>query len=429
MAQLQDCGQNKRTRMIYIFVLVCLLLLLYRYDIKESEEHKNFWYSFVLLTLIVISGLRYRIGGDTVNYLYAYYHDVPYIWDISYSAWESQRYEPLFFLFLSVGKSLGLRFFVFQLMHATFVNGLIFAYIKKHSNYPFTCVFFYFIWMYAIYNFEELRASMSIAICLFANDYIIDKKIQKGIFIYLIGSLFHYSTIALVITPLFLFLKMNLIGGIFLIFAFVMGYVIQSRFGDYLMLFELNDQMAEKAANYANSDFYFEQRITLRGSLFLIVPYLLYSTISSFFLRSSRESNDEKDISLMKLEPLVILGLTFVLFSVPMPICYRFVRFYIIYFVLYFSFLFCRWIKNSSRISAPIALLRSLILFVPMFNLISHIYKDPIRESSKTSPYYPYEKYYPYSSVIEKSVDNRREKLYNHLVSIEVSIKPNTDEY
>lgn len=391
---------------------------------------KEYWYGIALLALITVSGLRYRIGGDTINYLYSYYYDIPYIWNVTYASWEAQQYEPLFFVFTCAVKSLGVSFFVFQFLHAIFVNSLIFAYVKKHSSYPFTCIFFYFIWMYALYNFEEIRASMSIVICLFANDYIIEKKWYKGIFLYLIGSLFHYSSIALLITPFFLLLRVNLFGIIFLLFVFLMGYVIKSKFGDYLMLFELNDQMAEKASNYANSDFYFEQRMTFIGSIFLIMPYLLYSFVSVLFLKNSKVLYDEKGIALLQFQPLLILGLTFVLFSIPMPICYRFVRFYIIYFILFFSYLFCGWIKSSNlQVSAPIALLRSLIIFIPLFNLISHIYKDPIRESSKTNPYYPYEKYYPYSSVIEKSVSQRREELYNHLVSIDIYIKPNDEEY
>lgn len=403
---------------------------MYHYDIKGNEIRKELWYGFSLFMLIMISGLRYRIGGDTINYLYNYYHLIPCVWDINPSSYDAVQYEPLFFLFNSVVKSFGVRFFVLQFLHAAFVNGLILLYMKKHSNYPFTCVLFYFVWMYPMYNFEEMRASMSLVICLFANDFFIAKKWYKGILLYLLGSLFHYSAIVLLlVTPFFFFLRMNLFGGLFILFSFALGYVIQSKFGDYLMLFELNDQMAEKASNYANSDFYFEQRLSVRAIMILVIPYYIYSFIAAFFLNKNKNTTDGKDNYLMQLQPFLVIGLIFVSFSVSMPICYRFIRFYIVYFILYFSYLFCGWIKKSQQISAPIALLRSLILFIPIFNLISHIYKNPIRESSNTSPYYAYEKYYPYSSVIEKSVNTRREKLYNHLVSIDINIKPNDEEY
>ena len=416
--------------MIYLVVLVLLIFLMYHYDIKGNEAKKNFWYGFTLFALIMISGLRYRIGGDTVNYLYNYYHSIPCIWDISSSNYDEVSYEPLFFLFNSLVKSLGARFFIFQLLHALFVNGLIFLYIRKHSNYLFTCVLFYFVWMFPMYNFEEMRASMSLSICLFANDCYIERKWLKGLLLFIVASLFHYSAIViLVITPLFLFLRINLFGALFLILSFAFGYVIQSKFGDYLMLFDMNDQLASKASNYANSDFYFEQRISFRGFLVLIAPYFFYSIVALLFLRKRAELIDKKYCSLIRLQPFIMLGLFFLLLYVPMPICYRFTRFYIIYFILYFSCLACGWIKTSPQISISIALLRSFILFVPMFNSISHIYKDPIRESSATHPYFPYEKYYPYSSVIEKSVSDRREQLYNQLTSIEISIKPNAEEY
>ena len=416
--------------MIYLAILVLLLFLLYYYDVKGNEARKDFWYGFTLFALILIAGLRYRIGGDTVNYLYNYYHAIPCIWDISSSNYDEVSYEPLFFLFSSLVKSFGVRFFVFQLLHALFVNGLIFLYFRKHSNYPFMCVLFYFVWMFPMYNFEEMRASMSLVICLFANDYYIERKWLKGLALFVVASLFHYSAIILlVITPLSLFLRVNFIGGLFLIFSFALGYVIQSKFGDYLSLFDMNNQMAVKASNYANSEFFFEQRMSARGFLFLILPYFFYSFVAVLFLRRKANMSDKKDDSLIRLQPFLMLGLTFVLFSIPMPICYRIIRFYIIYFILYSSFLFCNWIRSSGQISAPIALLRSLILFVPLFNMISHTYKDPIYESSTAHPYYPYEKYYPYSSIIEKSISERREKLYNQLGSIDINIKPNADEY
>lgn len=403
---------------------------MYHYDIKGNEIRKEFWYGFSLFVLIMISGLRYRIGGDTINYLYNYYHLIPCVWDITSSSYDTVQYEPLFFLFNSVVKSFGVRFFVFQFLHAAFVNGLILLYIKKHSNFPFTCVLLYFIWMYPLYNFEEMRASMSLAVCLFANDFIIGRKWFKGLILLLIGFLFHYSAIViLLVTPLCFFLRVNVFGGLFLLLSFVIGYVIQSKFGDYLMLFELNDQMAEKASHYSNSDYFFEQRMTFRDFLVITVPYLFYSLIAALFLKRNMKKADEKDLSLLHLQPFLMLGLTFVLLYIPMPICYRFIRFYIVYFILYFSYLFCGWIKKSISISPSIALFRSMILFVPLFNLISHIYRDPIKESSKTNPYYPYEKYYPYSSIFEKSVNARREKLYDQLSSIEFKIKPNAEEY
>lgn len=416
--------------MVYLVIFILLFSLLYYYDIKGNEIRKEFWYGFTLFVLIMVSGLRYRIGGDTINYLYNYYHLIPYLWDITSSNYDAVSYEPLFFLFNSVVKSLGVRFFIFQFLHAAFVNGLIFLYIRKHSRYPFTCILFYFVWMFPMYNFEEMRASMSVVICLFANDFIIARKWFKGIVLFLISFLFHYSTIAIfLLTPLCLFLRMNLFGGLFLLLSFALGYVIQSKFGDYLMLFELNDQIAEKTSHYTNSDYFFEQRMTFRDFLVITVPYLFYSFIAALFLKRNLNKSDGKDLSMMQLQPFIMLGLIFVLLYIPMPICYRFIRFYIIYFILYFSYLFCGWIKKSISISPSIALLRSLLLFIPLFNLISHIYRDPIKESSKMNPYYPYEKYYPYSSIIEKSVNSRREKLYNQLGSIELNIKPDEEEY
>ena len=402
---------------------------MYHYDIKGNEIRKDFWYGFTLFVLVMISGLRYRIGGDTINYMYSYYHQIPYIWEISFIDIDALPFEPLYCFFCSVVKSLGVKFFVFQFLHAIFVNGLILAYIKKHGDYPFTCVLFYFIWMYALYNFEEMRSSMSLAVCLYANDYLIEKKWIKCFLLFIVGCLFHYSTILLLITPLLLFLRMNIIGGVFLMLAFLAGFILQKNFGDYLMLLDLNSTISDRAYSYTQQEFYFESRTSLRGFIIGTLPYFIYAVLSSKYLKKYKTRNSMKESGLLRFQPFFMIGMIFVLISVPMPISYRYVRFYILYFILFFSNYFVGLIRYNGKLAINLALLRAFVIFLPLFNIISHIYRDPIRESSNTKKFYPYEKYIPYSSVIEKSTSDRREKLFSELESVSFSVKPMPDEY
>ena len=191
--------------MIYFVILALLVVLSWQYDILGKTEKKEFWYRLLLIIFILVAGLRYRLGGDTINYIKYFYYETPYLWKLSTEDFFAM--EPLFLLLNSVVKSLGLKFYVVQLIQTLIVNSLVFAYVKKHSLYPFTCIFFYSIYMYFFYNFEELRASISVAICLFANDYLLDKKWLKGFMLYILGTMFHYSTVLLFVTPFFLFLK------------------------------------------------------------------------------------------------------------------------------------------------------------------------------------------------------------------------------
>ena len=399
--------------MIYFVILFLMIYLSYQYDILGKTNNKEFWYRLLLIAFILIAGLRYRLGGDTINYLKYFYYEIPYLWDISKEDLFSGT-EPLFLLLNSVVKSLGLKFFVVQLIQALIVNGLLFAFIKKHSLYPFTCILFYSFYMYFFYNFEELRASISIVICLFANDYILDRKWFKGFALYFLGTMFHYSTILLFITPLFLFLKMNIVGASFILLSLFVALILQAKLGDYLFLFELNNSVADKMSGYVDSDVFFKRNITIRSILFSNIPYFIYSAFAILFLKRIRNN-----MELLNLQPFLVLGLIFVVMSIPVPVFYRFVHFYAIYFVLFFTYLFIELIKGSKGITTSLAVMRTCVLFIPFFLLAVRNIRSPFvsnadagLSSKSAQQYYNYQKYYPYSSVIERSLDEEREKLY-----------------
>lgn len=200
--------------MIYFSIVVLLFCLSLRYDVNEKTKGKQFFCNLIMLIFIMLAGFRYRLGVDTSGYLYRFYYDYPYITDFSFEEYDFVS-DPLFVLLNSIVKSIFGRFFVVQIIQSAFVNFLVFRWVKKHTPYLFTTVLFYFIICFFNYNMEIMRGSMSIVICLFANDLILEKKIPKAILLYLIGCMFHAQTFLILITPLlFFFAKFNRRGGI-----------------------------------------------------------------------------------------------------------------------------------------------------------------------------------------------------------------------
>ena len=132
--------------MIYLIILVALFLLVYKYDILGNEKNINYWYRLMLIVFILLAGLRWRVGGDTPNYLYEYYYLTPDILHCTYE--DFYRREPLFSLLNIIPKSIGCKFFVVQLIQALIVNTLIFKYIKRATAYPFAGLILYFFWIY-----------------------------------------------------------------------------------------------------------------------------------------------------------------------------------------------------------------------------------------------------------------------------------------
>ena len=349
--------------MIYLLVIVLLICLSLRYDINGKTKYRDFWYLMMLVVFILIAGLRWRLMVDTPNYIYNFYHVYPSLENFSFEDYPIGK-DPFYVLINSLVISLGGRFYVVQLIEATVVNVLVFKYIKRHSSYLFTCLFFYAIMCYMGYSMETMRASLSVVICLYANDYILDKKWIKGYILLFLALMFHAQTIIMFIRPLLFFLRFNKMGIIVLLGAFVVGYFIQTLLGDYLELLELSDVMENKADKYVQSDKFGTQAGNLNFFIVKILPTLMYSVISLIYVKRTSPQN-----KLLKLEPFIMLGMVFIIMRMNIEIAYRYVSYFLIHIVLFCSFLFVNVAKNISKFNRGVAYMRAVIIFIPLFFL------------------------------------------------------------
>lgn len=389
--------------MIFCVILLILLLLSYKYDIQRQTNNKTFCYNMMLFVFILVAGLRWRIGIDTPVYLYQYYHDIPTLDNFSWSNYSITE-SPLYLLIASFVKTIGGRFFIVQIIQSSIVNVLIFRYIKKHSQYLFTCLFFYTIVCYTTYNMEIMRGSLSIVICLYANDYILNKKWVKGYLLYLLSVFFHAQSILMFILPLLYFLRFNKSGLVACVIAFLMGTIIMNLFGDYMFVFETNDAIATKIDRYSNSGKYGTQAGNINFFIVQIFPLLFYSIFSTILVKRKEPNN-----KLLKLEPLVLIGVLFILIRMNLEIAYRYVDFFKIYFVLFISESFILLAKGLRTDSKILALLRSYIIFVPFF-LVVFVYNYMLTENYSL-------RYTPYSTIIDREVSREREMMYQSQTS------------
>lgn len=379
--------------MIYLVVVFVLLVLAIHYDINGKTINRDFWYRLMLLTFILIAGLRWRLGLDTPNYLGYFYHNYPPLSEFSFENYTISNH-PLYVLINSAIISLGGRFFVVQLIQSSIVNILIFKYIRKHSSYIFTCIFFYFTcYCYTEFNMEIMKGGISIVICLFAFDYILEKKILKGFALLVLALLFHVQTLILFVLPIFFFLRLNKTGVIFIIGAFVLGYCLQLLLGEYVFLLEnLEENVADKAEGYAESDKYGNQIHNWKYISVFFLPWAIYSLLSLLYMKKRDAQN-----SLLRIEPIAIIGIMFIMIQLNFQIAYRFVDYFRIHFLLLFTELFYGLAKDNRLLSRSVAYVRAFVVFVPLFFMI--FFNNYLRRVQ----------YYPYSSVIERTIDKHRE--------------------
>ena len=242
---------------------------------------------------------------------------------------------------------------------------------------------------------EIMRGSMSIALCLFGNDYIIDKKWWKGYLLYFIALCFHAQTIVLFLLPAFFFLRFNKVGVLVLVGAFVAGHIIQVSLGDYLDMLEMDNALSDKAESYSNSDKYGQQGGNLNFFMVYIIPKYIYGLLSLIYVKQCVINS-----RLLRFEPLIMLGVLFLTVQMSLQIAYRFVDYYIVYFVLFISD-FSVDLSRKVNLSKGVALIRTFIILFPFLFFTSYV---RIIKGKR---------YYPYSSVIDRTVNKDREKVYH----------------
>lgn len=395
--------------MIYLFVITLLFFLSIRYDICGKNKGRDLWFLAILGIFILLAGLRWRGGIDTHRYLFAFYHEYPSLGNFSFEDYYVGK-DPFYVLLNSFIISLGGRFYMVQLIHAAFVNILIMKYFKKHSNYIFTCSLFYFILFYIPFMMEIMRASFSIVICLYAYDYMMDKRWIKGYVLLLIALMFHFQTIVMFFLPALFFLRFNRKYVFIMIGAFLLGKILQDLLADYIFLFEGNDNLENKVSIYTDDESsYGRETHNINYFIVNILPTILYPLISLWYIKKYCNN-----VVLMRLEPLVLLGVLFILIRSNFIIAYRFVDYFRVAFTLFFAELFVISIKNSKKLRFCVSYARTFLFFVPLFWLSSYFITDP--------------RYY-YTSIFHRTISKEREDIFKEFTTSDRYFFPKFDEY
>lgn len=377
--------------MIYIFIFLLLLFLSFRYDFCGRNSGGKAWYYVVLVLMIFVAGLRWRLGTDTPSYIYHFYYDTSTLDKLTEDEY-GFAVKPLWNILNSFIKTLGCRFYIVQLIESTFVNVLVFNYIKKHSPYIFTCLFFYYLTMYFGLNMEVMKAAMSIVVCFYANDYVFEKKWIKAYFLYFIAMLFHPQTIVVMLMPLFIALRLNWFSIVGFIALYFIGIKINAEFGDFLMLFEFDESIADKTEALASDESGIGQVHSQVYMLKTIYIYIFYAFITLWYLKKKQLSK------LLIFEPYLLFYIGFYVISINVFIAYRFSMYYTIYLVLAISEMIVDAYNKGFNFSKGVSYARSIVIVLPFILLVG---QQLVSKSFL---------YYPYSSVVTRKVDKYREQ-------------------
>lgn len=392
-----------------------LLVLCYRYDYAGHRRHKMTWTVISFITLVLIAGLRYRIGVDSIRYE-SFFEKVPKIWEITRIYFETTRWEPGFIVFMSICRSISDDFTVFQLLHALFVNTAVFYFFYRNSRHFFFCLTAYALMNFIPLNTEVLREAMAVAIFLWAWEPFKRGNYLLYSLLIIVAMFFHMGSMILLTMPLmrlpglrelFKFGKRTLFLCTGLL-AF--GFIINLMFFEFVKLISFSVEMTDRATVYAASE--------LGGNLFnpmgvlgFSIRYIFYPLAAMFFLkRESKNWDREERMVMSKIQIFAFMSIYVCILTIPIAIFHRFNSYFFFFSILIVSDWVFTILHMKTR-KVRLSFAYWAIIFIPL--IVFHI-KSQTGGENESATLKGYMRYIPYYSRFNPEEDRDREAIFRY---------------
>lgn len=357
----------------YLIPFLVTFLSIIIFDINRKRGGKLVYY-LLYIYLVLLIGLRFKVGGDTINYM-GYFEWQDDLENIQFTF--GDLLQPGYNLLVGVSKTISPKFYVFQLIHSFLINTLLFVFIYKNVPYKFTALFCLYFVCYLYFTCEILREVISILIFAFLYKPLVNKKWITYYLGVAVCVMFHLSSLILIFFPLLTGLRFDKRYFI-LIVIISLGLIGLNRL---FLLLENVIIIGDKVSTYANENHGLLADILLccRKGGFPI----FFSLIVKFGCRRNLKFENQ----------LACLGI-FGVMSLFNPVIFgRITNYFILFFVLSFSFEIIDFIKSNNRKLIHNAAVLS-ILFILLYG-------------SGYTMYNIYKLYTPYSSVLNPISYNR----------------------
>lgn len=186
--------------MIYFVVLFLLLLGVLFFDPKSKKGGSPYFW-FCYLVLVLMFGLRYRVGGDTLNYIVKYKYIAP-LSDLTLLDFLVLQMEPGFAALMAFFKQFTDDFYCVQLAESTFVNFIWFWIIDKNVSRRFLAISLYYVMFSFYFNTEIMREAIAVSLFVIAYRELLKNRIIRYYMILVIGITFHYSCFFMLLIPI-----------------------------------------------------------------------------------------------------------------------------------------------------------------------------------------------------------------------------------
>lgn len=325
----------------YLLPILLLCFGIIKYDINGDYKGKKLLWFFIFLYFTLLIGLRYRVGGDTINYM------SDYEWRVSIQDWEYNpldKFQPGYSFLCAIGKSLSPQFYIFQLIHAFILNLALAVWIWKNTKYVYTSFLAFFLIGYLYFSTEVLREALAVVIFLFNYKNLVKSKWISYYIGVLLSCLFHLSAVILIILPFFRRITFNR-SYILLILLSILVSALSAKF-----LQALSDQMvlAEKAQGYAGVS------TGMLAGLYKLLTTALFPILYGYLATHNQRRK-------IKFEWLIgIMGLLGVMTVFNTILFGRFNNYFVIFFCVSFADTIIIWYRKKGIATRHNALILSL---------------------------------------------------------------------
>lgn len=364
------------------------------------------WYYFNLVVLILFAGLRYRVGSDTLMYMSMFY-EWPKLDELRYFDFATATYNPLWYIFAALARSIYDDFTTLQIMHAVIVNCTFFWFFRKYCpKYYFSAILLYYVGYFCYFNMEVMRESLCICVLLLSTSFLLEKKWLLYFPMCVIGLLTHYSAAIMLVLPFLLLFKrpswkwevVILLGVVVLMRVVNVPMLVLSLFG-------LNDQLILLIGGYIEE---------MRNVMGIISELLNFFPIFIFiYLREKHQITEENDFTPLMMGTVVVYAL-----AMNVGIFSRFINYFVPFILVYSVNTVYRTLYWKFRDYQISYLLCLMAFFVLNFNMIRFYTKDMSESYPGTRAYV---RYIPYHSVLNPKIDEHRERFVEN--DREVSIE------
>lgn len=407
--------------MVYFIVLAVIFYCIYTYDYKRHKVGSSVMYIGVCVILIIIAGLRYRIGGDSIGYENEFKNSIPTLANLRSFRFNSIRWEPGFVLLMSTAKSFSTDFTLFQFFHATIVNSIIFWFISRNTQNRFIAVCLYFVCMYLNFNTEVLRESLAVSIFLLAWPFFKQGKWLLYYPLAICACFFHTSALFTLILPLFAIpgvrggFRLSKLTFFICIFVFVGSFYLGRKFFSVIKMLSQTETISDRANEYAKSS-YGGTVLNVLGMTEVLIKNVFIPIAAVWYLRLSlkNEKGTKKYKEFQKQELMVMTSVYISIASMSIFILGRFNNYLLLFTYITLASCFFKKVeirRKKFKLSA--------IYWVAIFMVVLSInFKSYFASTFGSSSHKRYMLYYPYYSRLEPTEDTKREEILRFAVHI-----------